>query len=98
MPTEQPGIPGNARFACNDGNANTNNDVVTADGCGCAGTPVVPGPDCNTGITITTGNGTIVVTGLGAAPISSVQVLNSWQQQFSCFADCGTSQTINIGP
>jgi uncharacterized repeat protein (TIGR01451 family) len=34
-----PATPGSA---CNDGNANTANDVVTADGCGCAGTPIDP--------------------------------------------------------
>ena len=28
--------------ACNDNNPNTTNDVIQADGCGCAGTPVVP--------------------------------------------------------
>ncbi|MBK8564658.1 MAG: hypothetical protein IPN76_15320 [Saprospiraceae bacterium] len=92
-----PAFPATPGTACNDGNANTTNDVVTANGCGCAGTPVNNGPDCNTGITITTGIGTITVTGLGAAPISSVQVLTStWQPQYSCFANCGASQTINV--
>ncbi|MBK9017471.1 MAG: hypothetical protein IPM82_27390 [Saprospiraceae bacterium] len=35
-----PAFPATPGSSCNDGNANTTNDVVTADGCGCAGTPV----------------------------------------------------------
>ena len=30
--------------ACNDNNPNTTNDVVTAGGCGCAGTPIITSP------------------------------------------------------
>jgi hypothetical protein len=39
-----PAYPATPGTACNDGDANTTNDVITADGCGCAGTPV--GPNC----------------------------------------------------
>ncbi|MCC6725841.1 MAG: hypothetical protein IT258_15130 [Saprospiraceae bacterium] len=37
-----PAYPATPGSACNDGNANTENDKVTADGCGCAGTPIDP--------------------------------------------------------
>ncbi|MCB0517515.1 MAG: multicopper oxidase domain-containing protein [Saprospiraceae bacterium] len=88
-------IPATPGTACNDGNPNTTNDVIQADGCTCAGTPT--GPNCVTDITITTGNGSITVTGLNAAPISSLQVFSStWQPIYSCFANCGASQTVNV--
>ncbi|MEZ4933725.1 MAG: SdrD B-like domain-containing protein [Saprospiraceae bacterium] len=35
-----PNYPATPGTACNDGNPNTENDVVQADGCSCAGTPV----------------------------------------------------------
>ncbi len=41
-----PGTPG---AACNDGNANTENDKYSADGCSCAGTPIVIDPCANKG-------------------------------------------------
>ncbi|MCF8244825.1 MAG: T9SS type A sorting domain-containing protein [Saprospiraceae bacterium] len=37
-----PAYPATPGTACNDNNTNTTNDVITADGCGCAGTPVSP--------------------------------------------------------
>ncbi|MBL7818656.1 MAG: T9SS type A sorting domain-containing protein [Saprospiraceae bacterium] len=39
--------------ACNDNNPNTTNDVIQADGCGCAGTPVTPNCNENRNNTIT---------------------------------------------
>ena len=38
-----------AGTSCNDGNANTENDVITADGCGCAGTAIVISACANNG-------------------------------------------------
>ncbi len=187
-----PAFPATPGTACNDGNPNTTNDVVTANGCGCAGTPVAtctisaavsdivcnnngtpnnagddtytfkitvtkngscgtswsgggktgnygtavsfgpypisggnktitvcdnqvttacatvtataPGtcsgggtPDCEAGISITTGNGSIIVSGLGGAPISALQIFTSnWQSVFSCFANCNGTETISV--
>ncbi|MCF8243583.1 MAG: multicopper oxidase domain-containing protein [Saprospiraceae bacterium] len=88
-------LPATPGTACNDGNPNTSNDSIQSDGCTCAGTP--SGPNCTTDINITTGNGTILVTGLGAAPVSSLQVFSStWQPIYSCFANCGASQTVPV--
>ena len=93
-----PATPGTA---CNDGDANTTNDQVTADGCGCAGTPNGGGggePDC-ADIQISTDNGKITITGL-TAPVTSVQIFTStWQQVSSCFADCGdmVMETVPAG-
>ena len=92
-------LPTSPGTACNDGNANTNNDVIQADGCTCAGTPGGGGdPNCDTDITITTGNGSITVSGLDGAPVSSMQIFTSdWTQQFfNCFANCGATETVNV--
>ena len=92
-----PNVPAAVGSSCNDNNPNTTGDVIQADGCSCAGTPVGGGdPDCND-ISITTGNQTIVVSGLDGAPISSLQIFNAqWQQEFSCFANCGATETVNV--
>ncbi|MCB0519531.1 MAG: hypothetical protein KDD27_11350 [Saprospiraceae bacterium] len=91
-----PAYPATPGTPCNDGNPNTANDVVQADGCSCAGTPSGT-PDCVNGIGITAGNGTINVTGLDGAPVSSLQVFSAtWQPIFNCFANCGASQSIPV--
>lgn len=91
LQTQAPGT------ACNDFNTSTTNDVIQADGCTCAGTPTNNGPNCATGINITTGSGSINVTGLNLAPVSSLQVFSTnWQQMYSCFANCGASQTVTV--
>jgi len=89
-----PSVPATPGTACDDGNADTENDVVTADGCGCEGTPIVTtGPDC-ADISITVGNGSFTVTGLDGAPVSSVQCFNSqWQETYKCFGDCDATIT-----
>lgn len=85
-----PAFPATPGTACNDGNPNTVNDVVTADGCGCAGTAPGNGtPNC-ANISIATSYGTITVGGLNGAPITSVQVFStSWQPLHHCFGNCG---------
>lgn len=95
--------PNNANFpatpgtACNDGNPNTDNDQVTSDGCGCEGIPSGGGdPDC-ADISITTDNGSIIVSGLDGAPVTSLQIFNSaWGTEFSCFANCSATETIDL--
>ena len=91
-----PAIPGTA---CDDANADTENDIVTADGCGCAGTPIVTtGPDC-ADISIKIGEGSFSVEGLDGAPVTSVQCFNAmWQEEYKCFGDCGESITEVVAP
>lgn len=68
--------PNNANFpatpgtSCNDGNPNTQNDVVTADGCGCEGTS---GGSC--GITITTNGCDITISGIDGAG-ANIKIFN----------------------
>jgi len=55
-------------------------------------------PDC-ANISITPGNGSITVGGLGGAPVVSVQIFNSvWQQLHNCFANCGNSTATYAVP
>jgi len=78
---------------CDDGDANTTDDVVQADGCGCAGTTTNTGePDCDA-VTAIAGNGKITVNGL-TSPIEHVNLYSinrggSWTQVGSCVGDCG---------
>ncbi|MEO1261157.1 MAG: T9SS type A sorting domain-containing protein [Bacteroidota bacterium] len=95
-----PGIPATPGTACDDGNANTTNDEIQNDGCTCSGEPAGGGngsnPDCSD-VIISSQNGVIMVTNLDGAPISSLQIFNvSWQQEFSCFADCDATETIDL--
>ena len=94
-----PSVPATPGTACDDANADTENDVVTADGCGCAGTPIVTtGSDC-ANISIVSGNGSFTVTGLDGAPVTSVQCFNAmWQEEYKCFGDCDASVTEIVTP
>jgi hypothetical protein len=84
-----PAIPGTP---CNDGNPNTTNDVVTANGCGCAGTPVA---GCNVSV-----NGCVItITGLTAS--NSAKIFNSnWNILFDCNPwgnnPCGSSVSYTV--
>jgi hypothetical protein len=44
-----PNVPATPGTACNDGNPNTTNDTIQADGCSCAGTPVTVCDNVNFG-------------------------------------------------
>ena len=59
-----PNIPATVGSLCDDGNANTENDVIQSDGCTCAGT-VIPQNDCTISATEAT-NGGIELSGLTA--------------------------------
>ena len=86
-------IPTTPGTSCNDGNSNTTNDVILADGCTCQGTQV--GGDPCDDVTISTSGNTISVTGLNT-PISQVQIFNpDWTSAFSCSGNCNTSEIIS---
>lgn len=88
-------LPTTVGSACNDGNSNTNNDVIQADGCTCAGTPV-GGSDCST-VSITPGDGTITVGGLDGAPITHLQAFTSnWQSIFNCAGNCNATEVLEV--
>ncbi len=83
-----PAFPTGPGTPCNDGNPNTTNDVVTPDGCGCAGTPV---STCNVAV-----NGCVItITGLNAS--SSAKIFNSsWNIIFDCNPWTGNPCGSNI--
>ncbi len=58
-----PALPTTPGTTCNDFNMMTDNDIIQADGCTCAGTP--SGEACN--INVTQSNGTLTITGLTGA-------------------------------
>ena len=75
-----PNLPAAPGTACNDGNPNTNNDVIQSDGCSCAGTPVSSGCD----IVVTQDGNKITISGL-TDPITSVKIITStWQTVYQC--------------
>ena len=84
---------------CSDGDDNTENDIIGADGCSCQGTPIVTEGDLCDNLTIEANSTGIVVGGLNSAAISSVQVFtSSWQTEFSCFGDCAATTTVLVTP
>ena len=82
--------------SCNDGNANTTNDVVQSN-CTCAGTTTGGGgivnEDCN-GNNISHGNGTITLTSGGNASFFKILDEN-WQFIDNCGYACGNYFTVN---
>ena len=73
-------VPATVGSSCNDGNVNTTNDVILADGCTCEGTPVSIG--CN--VSISSSGSSITVSGLTDA-IVSVNVFDAFSNQlFNC--------------
>lgn len=89
-------FPKPAGTACNDGNANTTNDVIQADGCTCKGT-FSGGGDCNN-ISISTSDGTIEVAGLDGAPITHLQVFTAtYSTVYNCAGNCSATETLSVG-
>jgi hypothetical protein len=86
---------------CNDGNPDTDNDIVQAN-CTCAGTNTGGGntgdtttESCDGNTSITYGNGTIIMSG-EAGKAYFFQVFDkNWQEVYSCGWQCGSSKTVN---
>ena len=82
--------------ACNDGNATTTNDIVTAD-CTCAGTTIPAGEttvSCDGNTTITYGQGTIAMSGPSGQQYY-FQIFNtSWNEVYNCGWQCDNPTTV----
>ncbi len=88
-------LPASQGTACNDGNPNTDNDVIQSDGCSCAGTPTGGGNECDN-LAISFSGSTLSIAGLNASPVAIVHVFNSqWQTIFNCSGDCDPTVTIS---
>ena len=91
-------LPTTPGTTCNDGDPNTINDMIQADGCTCAGTPDTGNP-CDP-ITVTTSSGKITVSG-HSSPIVLIKVFNNvWATVFDCGAttNCSNPQMVNVPP
>ena len=88
-----PNFPATPGSSCNDGDSNTTNDVVTNDGCGCAGTPVA------TTCSVSTNGCDIIITGLNSSDYSKVFDA-SWSIIWDCNpwanGGCNTTETITV--
>ena len=91
-----PNVPAAVGSSCDDGDANTSNDVIQSDGCTCVGTPTNGGgstttESCGGGTTITYGNGSITMQGGSFFQIFDI----SWNEVYSCGWQCGNSKTVS---
>ncbi len=94
-----PLIPAVAGTACDDGNPNTDNDVILADGCTCQGSGGAIA-DCN-GVLFIGGNGEIVVANLFATAekIEIIGAGTGYDVVLICDGDCNNMETIpNLTP
>jgi len=83
--------------ACDDGNVNTENDLIQADGCTCAGTPIGNPLDCAT-INISANGGEISITGFGDFPHVNIQIFTpNWTTANSCVDNCGNGTYVTGG-
>ncbi len=89
-------IPAPVGSSCNDGNPNTNNDVIQGDGCTCAGTPV-GGGTCDD-ITYSGGSGTINIGGLDFPHINIQVYTSNWQPYYNCVDNCPSPFVLNNVP
>ncbi len=82
---------------CNDGNANTINDVVQAN-CTCAGTPSGSGGTtvlCEGNTSLTFDDGSIIMTGeLGQEYFFQIFDFN-WKEIYNCGWQCGNTKTVS---
>lgn len=106
-----PSFPAQPGKPCNDGDPNTINDMVTADGCGCEGTPnnvcdnvglggtIGFGPNCNAAVQYCPGNGKAPVIGNCASPQGGTGALEIvWlKSTTSCTYPTTTAANIAAG-
>ncbi len=86
-----PSLPTTPGTPCDDGDPNTDNDVIQADGCTCQGTGNNP---C--GFTWSV-NGTTLTVNDAVAPHVKIRVFDAgWQIVFECFDDCNNPQTVTL--
>ena len=91
-------VPAPVGSSCNDGNANTSNDVIQSDGCTCAGTPV-GNNTCDAEYSVS--GSSVTITGL-TNPVNAVKIIDiNYATYWECntWADpCSASETINNIP
>ena len=103
---DDPTFPKPAGTACDDGNDQTENDVIGEDGCNCQGETIVDTNE-NNGLTtlpcgeinIHYGNGQIEVVGIATQAYNFViQNKNNWEFATNCWYQCGSHQKFEDLP
>ena len=90
--------PAAAGTKCDDGNAATENDVVQADRCSCAGTPVVVNEISCDLVELIVGKDELRITNL-TAPQERVIVYNNKEEiVYQCSGNCADTQLIPLDP
>ncbi len=92
-----PNLPATPGTACDDGDANTNNDVIQSDGCSCAGTPIGNNP-CNVDWTVSNPSQTdpsFTITGLDAPHVIFKLFNPDWSIHTECFDNCTDPLTVS---
>jgi len=87
-------VPAAPGTTCDDGDADTENDVIGADGCSCSGTPITTG--CNPTFVLSPGN--ITINGLNGAfvTIKILDIANGYFDIVNCFGDCPTPASFDL--
>ncbi len=94
-----PSIPTVAGTLCNDGNNNTDNDVIQSDGCSCTGTPI--SNVCN--VSVSSSNGSVTITGMTSNSNSKIfdsNIISVWQCNPWTGSPCSASENVtglNVG-
>ena len=86
-------IPTNPGTACDDGNPETNNDVIQADGCSCAGTPDTNSP-CDIVYTVSGSSLTLNGGGMNSPHIKIRILAAGWNLVSECFDNCNNPHTF----
>ena len=84
--------------ACDDGNSNTENDIIQAD-CSCEGTPIAPPPSGNCDVTWDVNGLNIKIENLNA-PVTAVKIFDAaFSEMFVCnvwTTDCGNEVSYDV--
>ena len=82
---------------CDDGNTATENDVIQANGCSCAGTPIETPSYCEL-VELSTDQGILIIDYLDA-PTEYIRILDSkGEVAYECTGTCKNTETIPLNP
>ena len=83
--------------ACDDGNPNTQNDVIQANGCTCAGTPGGGGGNPCQVVQVSTSGSNVTISNITSTNMS-LRIIGpgtGWSDQVICSSNCGSTQTVS---
>lgn len=92
-----PNLPTTPGTTCDDGDGNTENDVIQADGCTCAGTPIEEEFDCKN-VDIQAGNASLTIGQLNTEYVVVKVYAPNWQLLHQCASWSSAGLTICDSP